>query len=57
MQPFETALPIDAGSFVPWMAIGPPCGQSLSVGENAETPSAPGPNGPLGSAGTSRWLT
>ena len=57
MHPFETACPIDHGSFVPWIAIGPPCAQPVSTGENAEIPTAPGPNGPLGSVGTSRWFT
>ena len=27
MQPWLTAAPIEPGSLVPWMAIGPPCGQ------------------------------
>ncbi len=38
MQPWLTVAPIEPGSLVPWMAIGPSCGQFLSVGENAETP-------------------
>ena len=33
MQPFETACPIDQGSFVPWIAIGPPCVQPVSTVE------------------------
>src|SRR5712691_5728225 len=57
MQPFDTARPIDHGSFVPWIPIGPPCAQPVSTSENAETPSAAGPKGPLGLVGTSRWLT
>src|SRR5207248_3623501 len=57
MQPFETARPIDHGSFVPWIAIGPPCAQPVSTGENAEIPTAPGPYGPFGSLGIRRWLT
>ena len=57
MQPFETAWPIDHGSFVPWIATGPPCAQPVSTCENAEMPIAPGPYGPLVSVGTSRWLT
>ena len=57
MQPFDTAWPIDHGSFVPWIAIGPPCAQPVSTGEKAEMPTAPGPNGPLGSSGISRWFT
>ena len=56
-QPFETARPIDAGWFVPWSAIGPPCVQPVSTSEKAEIPTAPGPNGPDLSAGTRRWLT
>ena len=57
MQPFETACPIDQGSLVPWIAIGPPCAHPVSTVENAETPIAPGPSGPEVSVGTSRWLT
>ena len=57
MQPFETAFPIDHGALVPWMAIGPPCVHPVRTSENAETPTAPGPNGPPLSAGISRWLT
>src|SRR5258707_11831788 len=57
MQPFETAWPIDHGWFVPWIAAGPPCAQPVSTGENAEMPIAPGPNGPFGSEGLSRWFT
>ena len=57
MHPFETALPIDHGALVPWIAIGPPCVQPVRTFENAETPTAPGPNGPLLSVGMSRWLT
>src|SRR5262245_57668759 len=57
MQPFEAACPIDQGSFVPWMAIGPPCVQPVSTFENAEMPIAPGPKGPPGSCGSNRWLT
>ncbi len=57
MQPFETAWPIDHGSFVPWIAIGPPCVQPVSTFEKAEIPIAPGPNGPEVSAGISRWFT
>ena len=57
MQPFETALPIDHGAFVPWIAIGPPCVQPVSTSEKAEIPIAPGPNGPPGSPGIKRWLT
>ena len=30
MQPWETTCPIEAGSFVPCSAIGPPCTQSSS---------------------------
>ena len=33
------------------------CVQPVSTSEKAEMPIAPGPNGPVGSAGTSRWLT
>ena len=51
MQPFETAWPIDQGSFVPWMPIGPPCAQPVRTSEKAETPSAAGPKGPFGSVG------
>src|SRR6185295_11044045 len=50
MQPLDSAPPIDHGSFVPWIAIGPPCTQCFSTGEKAETPSAPIPNGPVGSS-------
>ena len=57
MQPFDTALPIDQGAFVPWIAIGPPCVQPVRTFENAEIPTAPGPNGPVLSRGISRWLT
>ena len=57
MHPFETALPIDHGALVPWIAIGPPCVQPVSTSEKAEMPTAPGPKGPLGSVGISRWLT
>ena len=57
MQPFETALPIDHGAFVPWIATGPPCVQPVRTFENAEMPTAPGPNGPFLSDGTSRWFT
>jgi hypothetical protein len=57
MQPFETAWPIDHGSFVPWIAIGPPWVQPVRTFENAEMPTAPGPNGPPGSAGIRRWFT
>ena len=57
MQPFDTARPIDHGSLVPWMPIGPPCAQPVSTSENADTPSAAGPNGPVGSVVTIRWLT
>src|SRR5207237_3127429 len=57
MQPFETALPIDQGALVPWMAIGPPCVQPVKTSEKAEIPTAPGPKGPLRSTGMSRWLT
>ena len=56
-HPCETLRPIDHGSFVPWSAIGPPCTQLVSTGENAEMPTAPGPYGPVGSVGTSLWLT
>ena len=57
MQPFETGWPIDHGSFVPWIAIGPPCVQPVSTFEKAEIPIAPGPKGPEVSAGISRWFT
>ena len=57
MQPFETALPIDHGALVPWIAMGPPCVPPVRTSYNAETPIAPGPNGPRLSAGMSRWLT
>ena len=57
MQPFETACPIDQGSFVPWIAIGPPWAQPVSTFENAEMPIAAGPYGPPGSDGIRRWLT
>ena len=57
MQPFETACPIDQGSFVPWIAIGPPCVQPVSTVEYAEIPIAPGQKGPEASAGIRRWLT
>src|SRR5262249_2305827 len=57
MQPFETAWPIDHGSFVPWIAIGPPFAQPVSTFEKAEMPIAAGPYGPPGSGGISRWLT
>ena len=53
MQPFETACPIDQGAFVPWIATGPPCVQPVSTFEKAEMPTAPGPNGPDASDGTS----
>ena len=56
-HPFEAAKPIDPGWFVPWIAIGPPCAQPVSTGENAEIPIPPGPNGPDGSVDSSRWLT
>src|SRR5439155_22286276 len=46
IQPFDTALPIDQGALVPWMAVVPPCVQPVRTFENAETPTAPGPNGP-----------
>ena len=36
MQPFETALPIDHGAFVPWIAIGPPWVQPVRTFENAD---------------------
>ena len=42
MQPLETALPIDHGALVPWMAIGPPCVQPVRTFENAETPTRAG---------------
>src|SRR5207344_60285 len=57
MQPFEAARPIDHGSFVPWIATGPPCAQFRRTFEYAEMPSAPGPYGPDVFAGISRWLT
>ena len=57
MQPFETAWPIDHGSFVPWIATGPPCAQPVRTFEKAEMPIAPGPYGPPVSVGISRWLT
>ena len=47
MQPFDTALPIDHGALVPWIAIGPPCVQPVRTFENAEMPTAPGPKGPF----------
>src|SRR5262249_47540353 len=57
MQPCETALPSRSASFVPWIAIGPPCAQSWRTGEKAEMPSAAGPKGPSGSGATSFWFT
>ena len=57
MQPFEIARPINEGSFVPWIATGPPCVQPVRTFEKAEMPIAPGPNGPLASVGMSSWLT
>ena len=51
MHPFETAWPIDHGSFVPWIATGPPCAQPVSTGEYAEMPIAAGPYGPVVSVG------
>src|SRR5512133_525520 len=33
MQPLETARPIDHGSFVPWIATGPPCTQPVRTFE------------------------
>ena len=42
-QPWEAARPIDQGSFVPWMAIGPPSAQSVRTSEKAETPRTAGP--------------
>ena len=48
-QPLETAWPIDEGSFVPWMPIGPPCAQPVRTFEKAETPSAAGPKARTGS--------
>jgi hypothetical protein len=56
MQPWETALPSSSAWFVPWIAIGPPCAQLSRTGENAEMPSASGPNGPQGSGATSWFL-
>ena len=47
-QPWDTAWPIEDGSFVPWMAIGPPWIHSCRTSENAEMPTAPGPHGPRG---------
>src|SRR5205823_2615641 len=40
MQPFEIARPINEGSFVPWIATGPPCVQPVRTFEKAETPIA-----------------
>jgi hypothetical protein len=57
MQPFETGRPIDQGSFVPWIATGPPCTHPVSTGEKAEIPIAPGPYGPAPSIGSNFWLT
>ena len=57
MQPFETARPIDQGSFVPWIAIGPPCVLPVSRVDYAEIPIAAGPKGPDAFGGISRWLT
>lgn len=54
MHPCEAALPIDEGSFVPWIPIGPPCAQFVSTGENALIPSAAGPKGPDGSLSVNR---
>ena len=56
-QPCDADRPIDQGSFVPWMPIGPPSAQLVSTGEKAEIPSAAGPYAPFGLAGTSRWFT
>jgi hypothetical protein len=56
MQPFETARPIDHGAFVPWMAIGPPCVQPVRTSENAEIPTAPRAESPVGSLGIRRWF-
>ena len=56
-QPCEAASPINVGSFVPWMPIGPPWTQFLSTVEWAEMPSAATPNGPLGLASTKRSFT
>ena len=33
MQPFDRGWPIDDGSFVPWIPIGPPSTQPVSTGE------------------------
>ena len=57
MHPCDAARPIDHGSFVPWIAIGPPCAQPVSTFENAEMPTATGPYGPVGSLGISSWFT
>ncbi len=47
MHPCDDASPIDHGSSVPWMPIGPCSTQtSCRASECAETPSAFGPNGP-----------
>jgi hypothetical protein len=32
-QPFDTFRPIDQGSFVPWIATGPPCVQPVRTFE------------------------
>jgi hypothetical protein len=56
-QPYDAALPMEEGSFVPWTAIGPPCVQPVRTGENALIPIAPGPKGPDGSEASRRWLT
>ena len=56
-QPCEAARPTDDGSFVPWMAIGPPCAHSCSTGEKALIPIAAGPKGPHESMTRKRWLT
>ena len=46
-QPFETASPTVRALSVPWIATGPPRVQPVSTGEKLESPSAPGPYGPL----------
>ena len=57
MHPFDTAFPIDHGSSVPWMAIGPPCAQPVRTFEKAEIPTAPGPYGSSNREATSARIS
>ena len=43
MQPCEMCPGISDGSFVPWMPMNPPPGQSVRVAERALVPNASGP--------------